>query len=74
MTEFQKMLLAGLICAAAQLRAMPSHAADAPGTLPGDAAMTCQQIATELAPYAQQMMGDATQLANTGQQTVQRGQ
>ncbi len=74
MTPVQQMLMAGALCAAAQFWVMPSHAADAPGALPGDAAMTCQQIATELAPYAQQMMGDATQLADTDQQIVQRGQ
>jgi hypothetical protein len=33
----------------------PVGAADAPATRPGDEAMTCEQIATELSPYVQQM-------------------
>jgi hypothetical protein len=48
MTPYQKILMAGAICAAAQLRVIPSHAADAPGAMPGDAvqfAGTGQQIA-----------------------------
>jgi hypothetical protein len=46
----------------------------APGSMPGDDAMTCEQIAAELAPYAQQMAGAFTQLAQTDQQLLARNQ
>jgi len=34
----------------------PVGAVDAPGARPDDEAMTCERIATELMPYAQQMI------------------
>ena len=37
--------------AAAMCWAVPAAADDAPGAAAGDAAMTCEQIAAELAPY-----------------------
>ncbi len=43
-------------------------AADTPGSMPGDDAMTCEQIATELAPYAQQMMPNLQALGASQQQ------
>ena len=42
--------------------------------MPGDDAMTCQQIATELAPYAKQMGGAASPLAQTQKELLARGQ
>jgi hypothetical protein len=45
-------------------------AADAPAARPGDDAMTCEQIATELAPYAQQMVPNIQALGATQQQMV----
>ena len=74
MNRIQTFLVAGAICAAAQLRVMPSVAAGSPGTMPGDETMTCQQIAAELAPYAQQMAPDVNSLAQTEQQLLQRSQ
>ena len=49
------------------------RAADAPGTMPGDDAMTCVQIATELAPYAQQMMPNIQALGATNEQLYAQG-
>jgi hypothetical protein len=46
----------------------PVGAAEPPGALPGDDAMTCQQIAAELAPYMQQVLPGVTAMANTGQE------
>jgi hypothetical protein len=43
-----------------------------PGASPGDEAMTCEQIATELAPYAQQMQPNLQALATSQQQQTQR--
>ena len=44
-----------------------------PAVLPSDATMTCEQIATELAPYAQQMGPMVGQLNETNQELVARG-
>jgi GTPase involved in cell partitioning and DNA repair len=41
---------------------------DASGVKPGDEAMTCEQIATELAPYAQQMQPNLQALALSRQE------
>jgi len=71
MTHFQTILVASGLCAAAQLQVMPSIAGE-PGAKPGDEAMTCQQIAAELAPYAQQMAPDINALADTEKQLLQR--
>jgi hypothetical protein len=40
--------------------------------MPGDEAMTCEQIATELTPYARQMMPNLQALAATDQQLYQQ--
>lgn len=47
-------------------------AAQAPGAMPGDEAMTCEQIATELAPYARQMTPNLQALAASDQQMYQQ--
>jgi hypothetical protein len=73
MTHIRKILAACWLGAAAQLAALPATAAD-PGAMPGDAAMTCQQIAAELAPYAQQLAPDLASLAQTDEQLLQRSQ
>lgn len=73
MTRFQKILMASGLCVAAQLQVLPSIAGE-PGAMPGDEAMTCQQIAAELAPYAQQMAPDVESLAQTEKQLLQRNQ
>jgi hypothetical protein len=50
---------------------LPALAApDASGVKPGDEAMTCEQIATELAPYAQQMQPNIQALALSQQQQM----
>jgi len=61
-------VLAGALCGAGYA------VADDNGVRPGDDAMTCQQIATELAPYMNQMVGPVTALVNTQQQLVARGE
>ncbi len=43
-------------------------AADAPGAMPGDDALTCEQIATEIAPYARQMIPNLQALGASQQQ------
>lgn len=53
---------------------IPALAApQAGGAMPGDEAMTCEQIATELAPYAQQMQPNLQALATSQQQQYQQG-
>src|SRR5450432_1184396 len=53
---------------------LPSFGApQTPGASPGDEAMTCEQIATELAPYAQQMQPNLQALATSEQQLYVRG-
>ncbi len=51
-----------------------AEAADAPGSMAGDAAMTCQQIAAELAPYAQRMMPSAMAAGQAAKAMIERGQ
>jgi hypothetical protein len=51
----------------------PAVAADGPAVRPGDEAMTCEQIATELAPYAQQMTPNLQALGSTQQQLYTQG-
>jgi hypothetical protein len=46
----------------------PAGATDAQAVRPGDEAMTCEQIATELAPYVQQMAPNLQALGATEQQ------
>jgi DNA polymerase III alpha subunit len=48
----------------------PVVAAPASDVRPGDDAMTCEQIATELAPYAQQIVPNIQALGATQQQMV----
>jgi hypothetical protein len=44
------------------------------GTTPADEAMTCEQIAAELMPYAQQMMGSLGPMMQTQQEVLSRAQ
>ena len=46
----------------------PAGATDLQAVRPGDEAMTCEQIATELAPYAQQVTPNIQALGATDQQ------
>jgi len=48
-------------------------AADTPGAKPGDDAMTCEEIATELSPYVQQIAPSIQALASTQQQLYAQG-
>lgn len=73
MTLSKTMVVATGICAAMFWRP-PARADDVPGAMPGDDAMTCEQIGTELAPYAQQMTPAATALGQTGQELIARGE
>jgi hypothetical protein len=50
-----------------------AHAGDAPGTMPGDEAMSCEQIATELMPYVQQMKPNLQALMTSQSQQYDRG-
>lgn len=60
--------------ASAALWIQSAEAADAAaGTSPGDGALTCEQIATELAPYARQMVPNIQALATTQQQLYAQG-
>ncbi len=73
MTTFSKMIKVVVLGTCATW--MTASAGDDPtGSMPRDDAMTCQQIAAELAPYAQQMAGPAMALAQTEQQLVAHGQ
>src|SRR5512135_2206328 len=73
MKNLRMALSAAGLCAAA-LWTLPALADDVPGAQPGDAAMTCEQIGAELAPYAQQMTPAVTGLAQTGQELNARNQ
>jgi hypothetical protein len=66
-------LTAAGVCAGA-LWTFPAFADDISGAKPGDAAMTCDQIGAELAPYAQQMAPAANALGQTSQEVIARGQ
>lgn len=57
----------------AALASSGAPAADPPGAMPGDDAMTCQQIAMELQPYMQQMRPNFKALAATGTELKDRG-
>ena len=52
-------IVAVMICAATVWSTV-ACSADEPGVHPGDASMTCAQIAAELQPYMQQMMPSVT--------------
>ena len=53
--------------------AAPAATADAPAVRAGDESMTCEQIAAELAPYAQQVMPNLQALGSTNQQLYAQG-
>ena len=59
--------------ASAALCTPAAGAPPAPGVNPGDDAMTCEQIAAELAPYAQQMQPNLQAFATSQQQLYARG-
>lgn len=60
--------------AASAALCIPAAAApQAPGASPGDDALTCEQIAAELAPYAQQMQPNLQALAASEQQLYAQG-
>jgi hypothetical protein len=59
-------------CAASAALCVPVAAAPSPDARPGDEAMTCEQIAAELAPYAQQMVPNLQALASSQQQLSAR--
>jgi hypothetical protein len=67
MSTIFTMLRAGWVLGAAHWIPV-AGAADVPGAMPGDDAMTCVQIATELAPYARQMMPNIQALGASQQQ------
>ena len=72
MSTIAKTMLVG--CAInAVLWIAPVVAADAPAVSPGDDAMTCEQIATELFPYAQQMAPNIQALGTSQQQLYAQG-
>ncbi|HEY5307029.1 MAG TPA: hypothetical protein VIK97_00840 [Casimicrobiaceae bacterium] len=64
MATIGKILIAGCAVSAA-LWITSVGATDAPGAMPGDDAMTCEAIGTELAPYAQQMMPNIQAMGNS---------
>lgn len=72
MSTISKTIVAGWAVSAA-LWIAPVGAADAPGARPGDAAMTCEQIATELSPYVQQMAPNIQALATSQQELYAQG-
>jgi hypothetical protein len=63
-------LIAAFALIAVLCGSAPAGAADAPGSKPGDEAMTCQQIATELSPYVQQMVPNIQALGSSNQQLL----
>jgi hypothetical protein len=73
MKSSHKMISAFAICGAV-IAVAPASADDVAGARPGDDAMTCQQIAAELAPYAQQMAAAFTPFVDTEKQVLARGQ
>jgi len=70
-TPAKIMILACAVSAA--LCRLAVAAPQATGASPGDDAMTCEQIATELAPYAQQMKPNLQALMSSTQQQYARG-
>jgi hypothetical protein len=72
MTLALRMLVAAAVGACAWMGC--AVAADAPGARPGDEAMTCAQIAAQLAPYMQQIMPAAMAVGRTAQDVTARGQ
>ncbi len=64
-----------LLVAAAAIAAIPARARGdgAPGAAPGDATITCEQIAAELSPYVQQLAPIGIALGDTSKDVVDRG-
>jgi hypothetical protein len=73
MRTIHRAVLETAVCAA-MLWSLPGFAADQPGAMPGDDAMTCQQIAAELAPYGNQMSGTVNPLVQTQSELVARNE
>lgn len=67
-----------LVCALAGAGALmfyaQSAAADETGARPGDDAMSCEQLAVEIQPYAESMRGSLTALNDTNMQLKQLGE
>lgn len=67
-----------LVCAIAGAGALMFHshsaAADESGARPGDDAMSCEQIALEMKPYADSMRGSLTALNDTNMQLKDLGE
>lgn len=72
MSTLSKAFIVGWALSAA-LRIAPVGAEDVSAVRPGDDAMTCEQIATELSPYAQQMMPNIQAMGATQQQLYAQG-
>jgi hypothetical protein len=72
MSTMCKTIAAGCAVGAA-LGGSALGAPDAPGARPGDEAMTCEQLATEIAPYVQQMQPNLQALATSQQQQYAQG-
>jgi len=71
----RKMTLLYALAGAGALMFHPqSAAADESGAKPGDDAMTCEQIALELQPYAESMRGSLTALGATDLQLKELGE
>ena len=51
-----------------------ARSAGSPGSKPGDASLTCAQIAQELQPYMQQMAPSMTAFGQTAQEAKTRGE
>jgi hypothetical protein len=51
-----------------------ARSASSPGSRPGDASLTCTQIAQELQPYMQRMSPSVTALGQTAQEAKTRGE
>jgi hypothetical protein len=65
--------MAACLAVDAALWIAPVGAADTTAERPGDEAMTCEQIATELSPYVQQMAPNIQALAMSQQQLYAQG-
>ena len=61
-----------VIAVGASMALTASHVQAQEGTKPGDAAMTCEQIAAELAPYARQLMPNLQALGASQEQLYEQ--
>lgn len=68
-----KTFVAGLAISAAAFCVASPAATDASAIRPGDEAMSCEQIATELSPYAQQIVPNIQALGVSQQQLYAQG-